>query len=102
MDRIGCTLLDADSYLGAEIQAAGTNALQMTNSVGPDKSSCRRSCASAWNALMKTRRQVLGREWPGRRVQPGLYECLHVRGERFLFVLEHSAPRSRELRTITI
>src|SRR4030095_16776357 len=102
MDRIGCTLLDSDSYLGGGIPAAGTDASQMTNSVGPDESSGRRSCASAWNELMETRRQGPGRERPRRRVEPGLYVCLPVRGERFLFVLEHSAPRSRELRTITI
>ena len=102
MDRIGCTLLDSDTYLGDEIQPAGTDALQMTNSVGADKSSCRRSCASAWNALMKTHQHAPGRERPGRRVQLRLRVCLHLRRERFLLVLEQSPPRSQELRYITI
>src|SRR5437867_1053348 len=100
MDPNGYTLHDLDTYLGGEIQPAGTDALQMTNSVGPDKSSCRRSCASAWNALMKTRRHAPGRERPGRRVQLRPRVCLHLR--RDLLVLEQSPPRSQTLRSITI
>ena len=100
MDRIGCTLHDSDTYLGAEIQPAGTDALQMTNSVVSDKSSCRQSCASAWNALMKTRRYAPGCERPGRRVQLRLRACLYLRQD--LLVLEQSAPHSQTLRSITI
>src|SRR5438067_4558075 len=100
MDRIRCTLHDSDTYLDGEIQPAGTDALQMTNSVVPDKSSCRRSCASGWNALMKTRRHAPGCERPGRRVQLHPHACLYLwRGP---LVLEQSAPRSQTLRSITI
>src|SRR6266566_4151649 len=100
MDRIGCTLHDSNTYLGGEIQPAGTDALQMTNSVGPDKSSCRQSCASAWNALTKTRRHAPGRERPGRRVQLRPRACFFLR--RDLVVLEQSAPRSQTPRSIAI
>src|SRR5215470_4077861 len=100
MDLIGCTLSDSDSYLGGEILAAGTDASQMMNSVGPDKSSCHRSFSSARNALMRTRRHVRGCERRGRRMQLRLRVRLHAWREQFLFVLEHSAPRSRELRSI--
>src|ERR1700748_2160832 len=100
MGRIGCTLPDSDRYLGAEIQPAGTNALQMMNNVVPDKSFCRRSCASAWNALMKNRRHAPGREQPGRHVLLHPRVCLLV--ERDLPVLQQSALRSQTLRSITI
>ena len=102
MDRIGCTLPDSDSYLGDEMQLAGTDALQMMNSVGPDRSSCCRNCASAPNALVKTRRHAPGHERPGQRVQLRLGVCFHVRRERFRLVLEEATPRTRELRPITI
>src|SRR5262249_51199361 len=98
MDRIGCTLPDSETYFGGEIQPAGTDALQMTNSVVPDKSSCRRSYALAWNALMKTGRHAPGRERPGRVQRPRV--CLHLR--RDLPLLEESVPRSQALRSTTI
>ena len=61
MDRIGCTLPDSDKYLGGEIQPTGTDALQMLNSVGPDKSSLQNH-ALAWTGGMKNRRGARKRE----------------------------------------
>jgi hypothetical protein len=84
------------------MQPAGTDALQTTNNVGPDKSFRRRSCASAWNALMKILGQAPERERPGRCVQLHLRVRLRLQSERFAFALEHSAPRSQELRSIRI
>src|SRR6266699_4301965 len=102
MDRTGYTLHDLDTYLGGETQPAGTDALQWTNSVGRDKSSFRRSCASAWNALMKSRRRAPERERPERRVQLRLCENLLPLRGRLRDLLEQSWPRLLSVRTIRI
>src|SRR6266566_6315770 len=102
MDRTGYTLPDLDTYLGGETQPAGTDALHWMNSAGRDKSSCRRSCASAWNALMKSRRRAPERERPERRVQLRLCENFRHRRGRLLDLLEQSWPRLLQVRNIRI
>src|SRR6266550_3905104 len=93
---------DRDKWKDGETRSAGMDAFQMTHSVGPDRSSCRRSCASAWDASMTSRQHAPERERLEPRVQRGLREnLLHLRGS-LRHLLEQLWPRSREWRLITI
>src|SRR6516225_1014530 len=102
MDRTEHTSPDSDTSLDAEIQPDGPDALQMTNTVGVDRSSFRRSCARAWNGRMKNRRAAPKRQQLGRDVALRLCARLLHHYERSPLLPGQSSTSCQQLRSTRI